>query len=269
MYEALYAPLPDGAAYAARIGLSWPLAPDLETLDRIVLAHQCAVPFENILCYDLQQEPSLEIPALFDKVVTRRRGGYCFELNALLEAFLRAVGYDAWSVTCRIVRGKDFIPPMLHRAVLVRLDGTAYYCDVGYGGPQPSFAVPLNSHRCKNGEEFWGELLTDGWAAISRRTSQGQTERVFEFLTVPMPASYFLPGNFQSSSHHTSLFFQRRVVNKRTPLGNLSLTDAVLTEHRDGQVLETTCRSREELAAVLADRFGLSVDPAVLRWPEH
>lgn len=266
MYEALYAPIPDGAAYASRIGLSWPLTPDLETLDRIVLSHQCTVPFENIQCYDLQQEPSLEIPTLFDKVVREHRGGYCFELNALLESFLRAVGYDAWSVSCRIVRGKDFIPPMLHRGVLVRLDGTMYYCDVGYGGPQPSFAVPLDGRRCKNGEEFWGETLDDHWSAVCRRTSQGVEERVFEFLTVPMPASYFLPCNFQCSCHESSLFQKRRVINLRTPRGSLALTDAVLTEHRDGHVYETTCQSPAEEAAVLADRFGITVDPSILRW---
>ena len=74
MYEGLYLPLPDGAAYAERIGLPWPLSPDLETLDRIVFAHQCTVPFENMESYDQQQEPSLDIAAIFDKVVGKRRG---------------------------------------------------------------------------------------------------------------------------------------------------------------------------------------------------
>lgn len=266
MYEALYAPLPDAAAYAERIGLTWPLTPDLDTLDQIILANQCTIPFENIQCYDLQQEPSLEIPTLFDKVVRKRRGGYCFELNALLEAFLKAAGFDAWSVTCRIVRGKDFIPPMLHRGVLVRIDGVAYYCDVGFGGPQPSFAVPLEGCRRKNGEEFWGERLDNDWFAISRRTSQGEAERVFELLPIPMPATYFLPSNFQCARHETSLFSQRRVINLRTPQGSLALTDAVLTERRDGQVTETVFHSPEETAAALADRFGLTVNPAILRW---
>ena len=141
MYEALYLPLPDCAAYAQRIGMEWPLTPDLPTLDRIVFQHQCTVPFENLEAYAQQRTPSLEIPVLYDKVVRQKRGGYCFELNALLCAFLQGAGYDAWSVSCRILRGKDFIPPMLHRGVLVRLDGKLYYCDVGYGGPQPAAHV--------------------------------------------------------------------------------------------------------------------------------
>ena len=115
MYEGLYAPLPDGQAYAQRIGLPWPLTPDLDTLDRIILAHQCTVPFENLQCYDEGQMPSLEIEALFEKVVVQHRGGFCFELNALLLSFLKALGYDAWGVSCCIIRGRDFVPPMLHR----------------------------------------------------------------------------------------------------------------------------------------------------------
>ena len=78
MYEALYAPIPDAEAYARRIGAPWPITPDLPTLDQILYAHQRNVPFENLESYAKGIVPSLEIPALFDKLVTRRRGGYCF-----------------------------------------------------------------------------------------------------------------------------------------------------------------------------------------------
>ena len=118
MYEALYEPLPNCAAYAERIGMPWPLTPDLATLDQIIFRHQCEIPFENLEAYARKQTPSLEIAALYQKVVEQHRGGYCFELNALLCAFLQGVGYDAWSVSCRILRGKDFIPPMLHRGLV-------------------------------------------------------------------------------------------------------------------------------------------------------
>ena len=84
MYEALYAPIPDAEAYARRIGAPWPITPDLPTLDQILYAHQRNVPFENLESYAKGVVPSLEIPALFDKLVTRRRGGYCFEVNALM-----------------------------------------------------------------------------------------------------------------------------------------------------------------------------------------
>ena len=96
MYEALYAPIPDVNAYLDRLGLTAPLPVSLETLDQVLLAHQCRIPFENLQCFEEHQEPSLEIPALFDKIIVQGRGGFCFELNALLEALLQTLGFDAW-----------------------------------------------------------------------------------------------------------------------------------------------------------------------------
>lgn len=257
MYEALYAPIPDLGAYLARLGLSAPLPVTLDTLDQVLLAHQCRIPFENLQCFDEQREPSLEIPALFDKIIGQGRGGFCFELNALLEGLLQSLGFDAWSVTCRIVRGKDFVPPMLHRGVLVQLDGKRYYCDVGYGGPQPSFAVPLEGRREKNGETFWGEAMDNGWYAITRLTSQGQTERVFEFLDQRQPASYFVPYSFYCARHPDSLFAQHRVVNLRTANGSLALMDETLTARDGDSVTEIHADSKQALSDLLLQRFGI------------
>ena len=266
MYEGLYMPLPDCQAYAQRIGLSMPLAPDLETLDQIVQAHQRTVPFENLDPYDLDREPSLDMAALFEKVVQQRRGGYCFELNALLCAFLQQLGYEAWSVSCRILRGKDYIPPMLHRAVLVRLDGQVYYCDVGYGGPQPAGAVPLGGERTICGERFCIEGRENPWWGLDRYTSGGKREQVIEFWLTPLPASYFVPYNFYSSRSPASLFAQKRILNLRTATGSPALTGTTLTEHRDGQVLVTEAGSREELAALIREKFGIEFPAASLRW---
>ena len=259
MYEALYAPIPDAEAYARRIGAPWPITPDLPTLDQILYAHQRNVPFENLESYAKGVVPSLEIPALFDKLVTRRRGGYCFEVNALMTSFLQAVGYEAWSVSCRILRGKDFIPPMLHRGILVRLDGQRYYCDVGYGGPQPAGAVPLGGQRTLCGETFLCEARADEWWGLDRITSQGVREKVFEFWTFPLPASYFLPNNFYSGSSPESVFTQKRYLNLRTAHGSLALTGDTLTEHRDGHVLTETVDTPEAVRQVVSERFGLDL----------
>ena len=268
MYEELYVPLPDGQAYAQRIGMPWPLKPDLETLDRIILAHQCTVPFENLDPYDLDREPSLATQALFDKVVVQGRGGFCFELNALLCAFLQAVGYDAWPVSCRILRGKDFVPPMLHRGVVVRLEGTMYYCDVGYGGPQPAGPVPLGGERTIRGERFRGQRRTDTWWGLDRYLGEGRWEQVFEFWEEAMLPVYFVPCNFYCACSPSSTFRQRRVLNLRTLHGSLARTNTTLTVRHDGEVQTREAGSREELAAMIHDYFGIDIPAASLRWED-
>lgn len=81
MFEDLYAPLPQVDAYLARIGYEGPIGLTEACLDQLVLRHQLSVPFENLDIRIRKTPVSLGIPQLFDKVVTRGRGGFCYELN--------------------------------------------------------------------------------------------------------------------------------------------------------------------------------------------
>lgn len=68
----------------------------LDFLHQLVLQHLTHVPFENIaLHYTQSQRLSLKLDDLFDKIVVKRRGGYCMELNALFLAVLRSLGFEA------------------------------------------------------------------------------------------------------------------------------------------------------------------------------
>src|SRR3954454_20538446 len=81
------------AAYLERIGYHSPRAPTAETLRRLHLAHLVSVPFANLSIH--WGEPiRLDDQSLFEKIVTRRRGGFCYELNGLFVALLRALGFD-------------------------------------------------------------------------------------------------------------------------------------------------------------------------------
>lgn len=68
--------------YLSRIGLpaSTPRPPTLETLRTLALHHVTHVPFENV---DVQLGVPLRLDreSLERKLVTARRGGYCFEQN--------------------------------------------------------------------------------------------------------------------------------------------------------------------------------------------
>ena len=114
MAEFIYEPLPDLEAYLARIGYTGSRELSRENLNELVYCHQCSVPFENLSCCDYGEPVVMDIPSLYDKVVTRHRGGYCFELNGIFAALLRAFGFDAYSVMCRLARS-DEIRPVMHR----------------------------------------------------------------------------------------------------------------------------------------------------------
>src|SRR6185312_2325313 len=79
-------------AYCARIGWNGERAPRFETLCGVLKAHTGTIPFENLDVL-LGQPPRLDLEGLQDKLVRRRRGGYCFEHATLLAAALAELGF--------------------------------------------------------------------------------------------------------------------------------------------------------------------------------
>ncbi|MGN0077763.1 MAG: arylamine N-acetyltransferase, partial [Coriobacteriales bacterium] len=107
----------------------------LELLDRLIFAHQCAVPFESVDFAGGGPAPSLELEQLFRKVVVDRHGGFCFELNMVFEKLLLSLGFEARACLSRSVRGPEGADAINHRAELVKVGETWHFADVGFGGP--------------------------------------------------------------------------------------------------------------------------------------
>ena len=81
----------------------------------------------------LGDELPLDIKSLFDRLVVRRRGGYCFEQNGLFYEVLDELGYAPRLYLARVIHGQDIHPGLTHRISLVTYGGTDYVVDVGFG----------------------------------------------------------------------------------------------------------------------------------------
>ncbi|GAA0498563.1 arylamine N-acetyltransferase [Streptomyces olivaceiscleroticus] len=124
---------PDVDAYLRRIGGERPAVPDVEALRRLHRQHLRTVPFENLSIH-LGEEIVLTEQALLDKIVRKRRGGFCYELNGAFAMLLSALGYDAELLSGR-VHGPDgrLGIPYDHAAVRVRTADGPLLVDVGFG----------------------------------------------------------------------------------------------------------------------------------------
>ena len=118
-------------AYLQRIGLPHPERSDAAYLRRLHGRHLHTVPFENLSIH-LGEDVPLDEDALFNKIVSRRRGGYCYELNGLLAALLRALGYRVSLLAVRVHGERGFGPPFDHLALRVDLQ-EPWLVDVGFG----------------------------------------------------------------------------------------------------------------------------------------
>jgi N-hydroxyarylamine O-acetyltransferase len=126
-------------AYLRRIGSERPARPDVEALRELHLRHLLAVPFENLSIH-LGEPLALDEDALVDKLVGRRRGGLCYELNGALAALLRGLGYGVELLSGRVYqrngeRAGELGPPYDHLALRVDVPGGGgtWLADVGFG----------------------------------------------------------------------------------------------------------------------------------------
>jgi len=258
MYEELYAPLPNKQAYLERMKIVDNEEPSLERLNSLILAHQCNIPFENLDVFEFNKEISLGIETLFEKIITNKRGGYCFELNALFMTLLEECGFDVYACYCRILRGKDYIPPCLHRGTLVNIAGQLWFVDVGYGGPMPAGALLVEDgyEATYCNQTFRVEKTDEYWWTISYLSSHG-TEKIMQFTTMPQGAVEFLSPNEFCSKNKDSVFRNVRLVNRRTPMGSLSITGDIFTEIKDGERSEKKMQTQEELEQALDKYFEI------------
>ena len=92
-------------AYLARLGLGCE-APSLSYLSRLVEHHLERIPFENVELV-LGGTPDLASRALRAKLLDRRRGGHCVELNGLFSELLAKLGFAVRLLACRVLAGPE------------------------------------------------------------------------------------------------------------------------------------------------------------------
>jgi N-hydroxyarylamine O-acetyltransferase len=118
------------AAYLSRIGAAR-ATPGAAALRELSERHLMSVPFENLSIH-LGEPIELTPEALADKIIRRRRGGFCYELNGLFAELLTALGYDVTLLSARVFSGGTVGPPYAHLALRVDL-AQPRLVDVGFG----------------------------------------------------------------------------------------------------------------------------------------
>lgn len=240
--------------------------PERAVLDAIVRAHIAAIPFENI---DIQlgRPISHDLPAIFDKLVVRRRGGWCYEQNSLIGWALAGLGFTVRRIAGGVMRstaGDAVIGN--HLALIVTLDGADWLVDVGFGG---SLAGPIPL------AEAWHD---HGPYEISLKHVDGGMWRFEEWIS-GNPVSWdfseaaaderlFALHQHRLQSDPASSFVKTLVVQHRQGDAHLTLRGRVLTSAGPRGQERQLLHSGSEMVAVLARRFDLSVPEIAAIWPK-
>lgn len=243
--------------YLARIAYTGPREPTLAVLRGVHLAHLRAVPFEN-LSVRRGEAILLEEGALFEKVVRRHRGGFCYELNGLFAALLEALGFRLARLAGRV--GVEGIP-FDHMALRVDLD-EPWLADVGFGD---SFLAPprLRSREPQDGGDGRRYRISDVDVGLLllREQEGGTWERQYAFTLETWPISAYAEGCRYHSTSPKSHFTQKTVVSRATESGRVTLSERRLIFTEGGARRESELADEAAVARALAAQFGIVLAP--------
>jgi N-hydroxyarylamine O-acetyltransferase len=255
----------DLQAYLDRIGYAGPVRPDLETLTALHRAHLLAISYEN-LDVQLGRRVTTEPEAAFDKIVRRRRGGWCYEMNGLFGWALGEIGFPI--IRMAGAANRELLGDIVignHLVLLTEIDGEPWVADVGFGdGALEPFRL-AEGELAIAGFPFRLEAMADGWWRFHNHPFGGAKSFDFqvaaadpallagrcEWLQYAPESTFVLNLTAQRYRGETILQLRGRVFREVTPAGPTQ------------RLLE----SADDLVATLKDDFGLDVPEVAPLWP--
>ena len=246
--------------YLERIGFVGEAKPDLATLSKLQYRHLTSVPYENLDI--LRGVPlSLEPMELYDKIVVRRRGGYCFELNALFGWLLCEIGFETVSYFARFLFGEADIPMRRHRVIRVKTEGGFYLADVGVGSIIPEYPLKIAENEPKSirGLDYmFSKDARLGW--VQNVKIGGKWKPLFSFTEEEQLEIDFVQPNFYCQHSPDSIFNKKNMAAIRTENGKYSLDGNTFKEFdwQTGESRECECADGE-IPGILKKYFGIEV----------
>ncbi len=247
-------------AYLERIAYRGEARADLPTLFSLMRHQLFAVPFENL---DVQAGKiiSLVPEDIVDKIVRRRRGGYCYEVNGIFSMALQALGISYRYVAARPM----FYParrPRTHMALVVTLDGADWLCDLGFGSYGLRAPIRIDTFDAEVRQDHDTFMLgkSEVGEIVLRAKVEGEWVNQYGFDLSRQEWVDFAPANYMNSTHPEAIFVKQYIVVLHTEAGRKILSGDTF------KVVEQGHTSKREIApedrtGLLAREFGLAVAP--------
>ncbi|RVE58897.1 hypothetical protein OJAV_G00198570 [Oryzias javanicus] len=258
--------------YLSRIGFAGSASqPSLELLRSVHTCHLLSVPFEDLTLHS-GGEVRLDLQLIYDKIVNKRRGGFCYENNGLFFWLLTHLGFHVTMMSGQVRNGitQMFGPPFDHLILQVTVEGRRWLCDVGFGSS--GFSAPLSldtdglqeeGHRVyrirKNLEMHFLESQKE-----ENRGEDGEWTGIYKFTLTPRRLEDFTEMCQYHQSSPSSIFVCKSFCSVLKPFGRLTyigrrlITTIFPSEATDGKLEVTTVELKdEEILEVLAEKFGI------------
>ncbi len=260
----------DIPAYFERIDYQGPAEPALEMLRALHRAHLMAVPFENLDIH-LGREIRLDEAAFYEKIVGRRRGGFCYELNGLFARLLEVLGFRVTRLSARVFGENGPGPEFDHLLLRVDLDlagqgPDSWLADVGFGD---NFIEPLRLEpdvtQSQTNGDFRLVRAEEDWDL--QRSENGEWMPQYRFSLRPRALAEFAGMCVFQQTSPDSGFTRRRICSRATPEGRLTLSNDRWIVTENGERRERPVAGEAERLDLLQRHFGIVLERPVWRPP--
>jgi N-hydroxyarylamine O-acetyltransferase len=244
-------------AYLRRIAVARPELLDASALADLHRVHQLTVPFENLSIH-LDEPIALGDDDLIAKIVTQRRGGFCYELNGAFTLLLRALHAEVTMVAARVYGPSGLGPLFDHLALVVRpADGSGpWLADVGFGGL--SVYPLLLGSRIPQSDPGGAFLLADAEDGDVDVYMDGKPQYRIERRERVL--ADFIPTCWWQQTAPQSHFTRSTICSRLTEDGRISLSGATLIRTSGGSRTEEQLPTDDAVLAAYRDHFGISLD---------
>jgi N-hydroxyarylamine O-acetyltransferase len=252
-------------AYLARIGATRPPQADAATLRELQRRHLLTVPFENLSIH-LGEPIVLDPGALVDKLVHRRRGGFCYELNGAFATLLAALGFQVTLLAARVFGANGLGPPFDHLALRVDLDRSrSWLVDVGFGRHSHyPLRLDTRTDQADPGGTFRLADTAEGDLDVIR---DGQPQ--YRVEARPRTLGDFEPTCWWHQTSPRSHFTHGPVCSRLTETARVTLSDRTLLQTTGDRRHERTLTSDAEVLAAYRTWFGIVLDRVPGRPADH
>ncbi|WP_421860200.1 arylamine N-acetyltransferase family protein [Parvibaculum sp.] len=248
-------------AYFSRIGYEGPRVPTLETLKALHHAQALAIPFENLDV--LAKRPiTLDLASLQKKLVTDRRGGYCFEVNGLFAAVLRELGFDVTTLIGRVrwMAPEEVDTARSHMLMRVELAEGPFLADVGFGGLTMTGPIRFDTSVEQETPHEPRRLLDHEDGLELQAKVAGEWMPIYRFTLEPHRQTDYEVASWYTSTHPSSIFVQFLIAGRPQEDKWLSLFNREFKiRGLDGKAETRILDSADEIAEVLETHFGIPV----------
>ena len=229
----------------------------LETLDdvnHLIQSHLSTYAFSSVKVL-LKDEISLDLEAIFDSIVVKRRGGYCFEQNKLIYEALKLHGFDVQFYLARVVNNLEGDEPQTHRFTILTYEGQRYIIDVGIGFRSPTCAIPFKEEvTTTQGVQYWVQEFDNNMYGLMSLESN-QPFRITKFDLKYCNEGDFEMGHFYSHQHPCAVFVNNLVLSTITQDEIRSLRNNSYLKIRPTEVKQVSIKDADHLFTIMKDDF--------------